>query len=170
MERCRRDWIQAGLSWRALRVRRWTDVSTSSGGPTARSDSKSSDAIPKTWADGPRSLTFQAGSFRLSVRQSLPPETPYRGSHPCLTARHDPCRRAGSRVLYGRTAASTSPYAASGLGRRGSRCSSSWTTTGLVDPTPVAEVAMSSHPLSAEALWKRPMQRGRLPCRIMTGQ
>ena len=98
MKRCQRDWIQPGMSWQARRLRGWIDVSIFSGGPTARLDSKSFDAIQRTWGVGRRSLTFQVGSLRRRSTHSLPPETPYRGSRQCLTARTDADRRRTARV------------------------------------------------------------------------
>lgn len=91
MTRCRRDWIQHGLSWRALQLRRWIDALTFSAGPTAHSN-LDSDAIQKTlhWTPSP-SLTFQAWSLRLRPTHSLPPKTPYRGSA-VLNSRNEPHR------------------------------------------------------------------------------
>ena len=52
---CHHGWTSRGRSWRALQRPVWTAASTSSSDRTARSDSRSSGAIPKTAASGPPS-------------------------------------------------------------------------------------------------------------------
>ena len=86
---CRRGSMRLGPFWRVLRLRRLTAVSTFSVVQMARSVSKSSGAIQRTWDIGRRSPTSRFGSSQPRLRPLLPPVPPCPGSQPFSTARPD---------------------------------------------------------------------------------
>ena len=108
LQPCPSAWTRAGLFWRALRLLPWIVALIFSDGPTARSDSRSSGAIRKTWAVGLPSPTSPYGNILVRTPHSQPPELPYPGFPRCSMAPFDllatrgvrryPVRREGDDV------------------------------------------------------------------------
>jgi hypothetical protein len=104
---CRPDSIHPGGCSRARRRRPSIVVWTSSLDPTARSGSRSSDVIPRTWAPGRRSPTSRTASFPPKPARSPPPENLFPGSPPFWT--HRPEHQPGSIAEAGTNVRRRSP-------------------------------------------------------------